>query len=204
MSYKKQLLVDDYEISSKILGLGINGKVVECISRSTGKKYALKILLDSPKSRREVSLHLRAKQCQQIVEVIDVYENSYGGEKCLLMVMEKMEGGELFQRIQEKTEGSLSFTEREAAEIMNEICSAVYFLHKRNIAHRDLKPENLLYTKRGKDAVLKLTDFGFAKETVNEGLSLQTPCYTPYYVGMSLFIVIKNFLLYNCIVIFSS
>lgn len=177
--------MDDFEISSKILGLGINGKVVECISRSTRKKYALKILLDSPKSRREVALHVKVKQCPQIVEVIDVYENTYGGEKCLLVVMEKMEGGELFQRIQGKTEGGLSsFTEREAAEIMSEICSAVFFLHKRHIAHRDLKPENLLYTGTGKNALLKLTDFGFAKETVNEALSLQTPCYTPYYVGI--------------------
>ena len=30
--------------------------------------------------------------------------------------------------------------------------------------------------------VLKLTDFGFAKETLARD-TLQTPCYTPYYVG---------------------
>ena len=30
-------------------------------------------------------------------------------------------------------------------------------------------------------SLLKLTDFGFAKETVS--VSLQTPCYTPYYVA---------------------
>ena len=30
--------------------------------------------------------------------------------------------------------------------------------------------------------VLKLTDFGFAKETHTRD-TLQTPCYTPYYVG---------------------
>lgn len=29
--------------------------------------------------------------------------------------------------------------------------------------------------------MLKLTDFGFAKETTQN--ALQTPCYTPYYVG---------------------
>lgn len=32
--------------------------------------------------------------------------------------------------------------------------------------------------------MLKLTDFGFAKETTQN--ALQTPCYTPYYVGESL------------------
>ena len=31
-------------------------------------------------------------------------------------------------------------------------------------------------------AVLKLTDFGFAKE-IGQVKTLQTPCYTPYYVG---------------------
>lgn len=46
------------------------------------------------------------------------------------------------------------------------------------------QPENLLYTSKEKDTVLKLTDFGFAKETTVQN-ALQTPCYTPYYVGES-------------------
>jgi serine/threonine protein kinase len=45
-----------------------------------------------------------------------------------------------------------------------------------------VQPENLLYESSRPIAVLKLTDFGFAKETL-AGVSLQTPCYTPYYVG---------------------
>ena len=57
-----------------------------------------------------------------------------------------MLGGELFQRIQEKQ----SFNEREAAELMKDICVAVKYLHDMDIAHRDLKPENLLYTTKGK------------------------------------------------------
>lgn len=71
-----------------------------------------------------------------------------------------MEGGELFQRIQDRQDGP--FTEREAAHIMHEICIALKYLHDSNIAHRDLKPENLLYTSPHCDATIKLTDFGFA------------------------------------------
>lgn len=91
-----------------------------------------------------------------------------------------MEGGELFQRIQDRQDGA--FVEREAAQIMHEICLAVKYLHDLNIAHRDLKPENLLYTTPSQTAILKLTDFGFAKETFIKD-TLQTPCYTPYYVA---------------------
>ena len=70
----------------------------------------------------------------------------------------------------------------EAASIMKDIGSAVKYLHDNNIAHRDVKPENLLYSSKEPDAVLKLTDFGFAKLTTKDN-SLNTPCYTPYYVG---------------------
>ncbi|XP_037579143.1 MAP kinase-activated protein kinase 2 isoform X2 [Dermacentor silvarum] len=173
-------ITQDYSISDHVLGLGINGKVVECYDKAKGSKFALKVLRDNVKARREVDLHWRASNCKHIVNIVDVYENVYGGNRCLLVVMECMQGGELFQRIQERAEGA--FTEREAAEIIRDICKAVAHLHRMNIAHRDLKPENLLYSKPDDSAVLKLTDFGFAKETTNFN-SLQTPCYTPYYVA---------------------
>ncbi|KAF9414663.1 hypothetical protein HW555_007524 [Spodoptera exigua] len=156
-------------------------QVVECKEKSTGAKRALKVLHDNTKARREVELHWRARGCIHIVQVIDVYENSYGGRGCLLVVMECMDGGELFQRIQDNRDGA--FTERQAAEIMHSICVAVRHLHDSNIAHRDIKPENLLYSSTQPNAVLKLTDFGFAKETLTPADTLQTPCYTPYYVA---------------------
>lgn len=92
---------------------------------------------------------------------------------------------------------------------MRDIGTAISFLHNINIAHRDIKvrederrrsnlsisshpvcllffsaeqPENLLYNSKERNCILKLTDFGFAKETTLHN-PLQTPCYTPYYVG---------------------
>jgi len=179
VKYKTNNITDDYKISAKnVLGLGINGKVVQCTELATGELCALKILKDNVKSRREVDLHWRASGCKHIVNIKDVYENTHNNQKCLMVVMECMEGGELFNRIQEKK----SFTEKEAAEIVKDICLAVKFLHDINIAHRDLKPENLLYTKKDSSGILKLTDFGFAKETIMKA-TLQTPCYTPYYAA---------------------
>ncbi|KAM7422297.1 hypothetical protein PAMA_010386 [Pampus argenteus] len=172
-------ITDDYNVTSQVLGLGINGKVLEIFQKKTGDKYALKILQDSTKARREVEHHWRASPCTNIVHIVDVYENLYQGNKCLLIVMECMDGGELFSRIQER--GDQAFTEREASDIMKSIGEAIQFLHAINIAHRDVKPENLLYSSKKPNALLKLTDFGFAKETTHN--SLATPCFTPYYVA---------------------
>jgi len=37
----------DYRLSSNVLGFGINGKVIECISKASGQKYALKVSIVS-------------------------------------------------------------------------------------------------------------------------------------------------------------
>ncbi|XP_007247807.2 MAP kinase-activated protein kinase 2 isoform X2 [Astyanax mexicanus] len=180
LQIKKNAITDDYKVTSQVLGLGINGKVLEVFHKKTQAKYALKMLQDCPKAKREVELHWRASPCSHIVRIIDVYENLYQGRKCLLIVMECMEGGELFSRIQDR--GDQAFTEREASDIMKSIGEAIQFLHGINIAHRDVKPENLLFSTKRPNALLKLTDFGFAKETTTHN-SLATPCYTPYYVA---------------------
>lgn len=81
-------ITDSYEISNTVLGLGINGKVVQCTDRTTGFKYALKVLHDNTKARREVDLHWQASGCLHIVNIVDVFENTYSGKACLLVVME--------------------------------------------------------------------------------------------------------------------
>ncbi|CAF0955786.1 unnamed protein product [Didymodactylos carnosus] len=179
---KRNAITDDYEVRTTIVGKGFNGPVYTCFDRQTGQKCALKIIKDSAKARREVNLHKKASECPYIVHVIEIYENKHSNQRCLLIVMEYMAGGELFDRIKRiGDEGS--FTERQAASIVHSIGKAVQYLHSQNIAHRDLKPENLLFTSNDEDAVLKLTDFGFAKECSNLVKTLHTPCYTPYYVA---------------------
>lgn len=95
--------------------------------------FPTQVLHDNVKARREVDIHWRASGvCRHIVSIVAVYENTYSGNKCLLVVMEwfvfrqnhdllkifknfhfyhfSMEGGELFQRIQDRQDGA--FTER--------------------------------------------------------------------------------------------
>ncbi|MEQ2221546.1 hypothetical protein ILYODFUR_017011 [Ilyodon furcidens] len=88
LDIKRNAVTDDYKISSQVLGLGINGKVLECFNKKTGEKCALKILYDSPKARREVELHYRVSGGPYIVRILSLYENMHHGKKCLLIIME--------------------------------------------------------------------------------------------------------------------
>jgi len=189
LQYEKDLVVkttpieDDYIVFwNKKLGSGISGPVRICQHRISGEQYALKCLQDRPKSRSEAELHWRSSGHPHIVSCIDVYQNeiTLPGEalpkKCLLVILEMMQGGELFDRIRKK----ISFTEKEASEITTQVASALYHIHHLNIAHRDLKPENLLIQDKGDDVIVQLTDFGFAK--IDKG-NLMTPQFTPYYVS---------------------
>lgn len=46
LQIKKSAITDDYKVTSQVLGLGINGKVLEIFQRKTGDKYALKVGFD--------------------------------------------------------------------------------------------------------------------------------------------------------------
>ena len=185
---KSTSIQEDYIIGSSELGKGVSGYVLECTAKydtnGKEKKFALKVLKDNSSSRREADLQWKANKCKNIVQILDVYENNFllNGkfQKCLLIVMECMAGGELFSRLLEKH----NFNEQEAAVVMKEICSAVKHLHDMNIAHRDLKPENVLYSHKDVSlATLKVSDFGFAKECLGTDPMFQSPCFTPYYVA---------------------
>lgn len=43
LEIKRNAVTDEYTISSQVLGLGINGKVLECTNKKTGEKCALKV-----------------------------------------------------------------------------------------------------------------------------------------------------------------
>mmetsp|Transcript_18511 Transcript_18511/g.47597 ORF Transcript_18511/g.47597 Transcript_18511/m.47597 type:complete len:395 (+) Transcript_18511:114-1298(+) len=96
-------------------------------------------------------------------DVLEDDENYY-------IVMERCDGGELFDFLQTETD----VPERECKRIMREILEAVDHIHSKGLIHRDIKPENIMFhnstldpqtpkDKQQKKAV-KLIDFDTCQE----------------------------------------
>ncbi|KAJ3101925.1 hypothetical protein HDU97_000966 [Phlyctochytrium planicorne] len=165
------------------LGTGNFATVKIGTQRSTGKKYAIKILdkkrfEKKPKMvesiRREITL-LMAVNHPCIINIGGVYDE----KDFIYIVLELARGGELFDLIIDKKK----FTENECRVVMKQLLTALKYLHDRNIVHRDLKPENILLVSRDDgDLRIKISDFGLAK-LVGEESFLKTLCGTPNYVA---------------------
>ena len=90
--------------------------------------------------------------------VVKLYE-IFDDVSVLYLVMELMNGGELFDRIVEKE----SYSEIEACDTLRPIVDSIRYCHEIGIIHRDLKPENLLYETTDEKSIIKISDFGLAR-----------------------------------------
>ena len=92
-----------------------------------------------------------------IVRVIDVFED----DKNVDVLMEYIEGGELFDHIMERDD----LNERDAAFVVYQLLHALKYLHSCGAIHRDLKPENVMVCNENHRNGLprvKLIDFGLS------------------------------------------
>jgi calcium-dependent protein kinase len=142
------------------VGEGTFGVVKRCLNKSTGAKRAVKIIKNTRfKTWQEQENFINeVKLLQQldhpgILKLLEVYKDN----QQFYFVTELYEGGELFDEIVKRKR----FTERDAANIINQILLAVNYCHKRHVVHRDLKPENIVLVS---NTQIKIIDFGTAEE----------------------------------------
>lgn len=167
------------------LGTGTFGRVRLVVHRPTGNVYALKAL----QKAQIVALNqqknvIREKEILAVVNhpfVIKLYQTFKDAHR-LYMLLEMVQGGELFSRMQVSehrgVEGVLP--EEDNCFYAAGVADALVHLHERNIVYRDLKPENLLIDAQG---YVKVVDFGFAKVIRDRSYTL---CGTPEYLAPEL------------------
>jgi len=198
--------VEDFYDIRKELGRGTFSIVKEGVNKKTAERVAVKFIdkkyvdkEDLLLLSREIEIMKRVKH-ENILALREIFETT----NQLSLVMELVNGGELFFKIVEKG----NYSEKDAAAIVSQIVDGVKYLHSLGIAHRDLKPENLLCseetgapkpkkeesddeasgdggTKRAEDSMnmkIKIADFGLSKIFAG-GQQLETSCGTPDYAA---------------------
>jgi len=163
-----EALTDVYELREKI-GSGVAGEVWRAVHRETSQEVAIKLItkatdnLDHPTTDHDIDKELRAMQraanahCVKLIEVFETADE-------VQVVLELMQGGDLFSRILAKRRAGEAICEEEVKAMMRQTIAGVKALHDNGVIHRDLKPENILLSgAQAGDLSFKIGDFGLAK-----------------------------------------
>lgn len=127
----------------KVLGHGASGEVYNVTHKITGKQFACKVVKknanmnDAQSMSTEIEIMKRIRH-RHIVSMYELYETP----KCLWIILELVDGGDLYHFLANAT----NYSEVVAARMMRQVLSGVHYLHSLGVVHRDLKLDNILLT----------------------------------------------------------
>ncbi|XP_077068831.1 myosin light chain kinase, smooth muscle isoform X5 [Siphateles boraxobius] len=152
-------LSDHYNVLEK-LGVGKFGQVFRMTHKETGRVCAGKFYKgrrakEREAARKEIEL-MNFLHHPKLVQCLAAYDNKAE----MVMVMEYVAGGELFERI---VDDSFEHTEVSSVGYMRQILEGIQYMHQQNIIHLDLKPENIVCVDRT-GFQIKIIDFGLASK----------------------------------------
>ncbi|NWQ99126.1 STK36 kinase, partial [Paradoxornis webbianus] len=164
----------------EMIGEGSFGRVYKGRRKHSAQVVALKFIPKVGRSEKELKNLQREIEIVRdlhhpnIIQMLDSFETA----KEVVVVTDYAEG-ELFQILED--DGRLP--EDQVQTIAAQLISALYYLHSHRILHRDMKPQNILL---GKDGVVKLCDFGFARAMSIHTMVLTSIKGTPLYMSPEL------------------
>lgn len=166
---------NDFQIL-RTLGTGSFGRVHLVRSNHNGRYYTLKIL-----NKKTIVKYKQVEHTNDERKILSVLSHpfivkmwgTFQDAKHLFIVMDFVEGGELFSLLKR----SKRFPSPVAKFYAAEIVLVLEYLHSNDIIYRDLKPENILLDRNGH---IKVVDFGFAKYVPDVTYTL---CGTPDYIA---------------------
>lgn len=151
--------IDRYQIK-KILGTGAMGNVYAAWDPKLQREVAIKVIEEQTerkgKGRERFEREARAMAAVQHPNIIEIFDYSGAQDAIPYVVIEKLEGEDLFDLMNRANH----IPESVAAAIAHELCLALEAAHQAGIVHRDIKPENVFMHKGGR---VVLMDFGIVK-----------------------------------------
>lgn len=155
---REDKIIQTYEVTESLLGRGSSAEVVIGINIRTRRRYAIKIIDVSRKYiawryEREKKF-LKDIDHTNVVRLIEVFKS----KSAHFFVMELCTGGHLGQVLKQKADGRLDVPT--ARQYILQLLRAIAHCHQNGICHRDIKLQNILLENNGKDAQIKLIDFG--------------------------------------------
>nr|XP_020450903.1 serine/threonine-protein kinase Chk2-like isoform X2 [Monopterus albus]XP_020450904.1 serine/threonine-protein kinase Chk2-like isoform X2 [Monopterus albus]XP_020450905.1 serine/threonine-protein kinase Chk2-like isoform X2 [Monopterus albus] len=178
-------LQEKYLLTRRI-GTGVCGEVKLAFERSNCKKFAVKVI-NKKNFQSEGTATRNAETEIEILQRIDhpcliKTEDFYQTDDSYYIVLELMEGGELFHRVKSQQQ----LHEAIAKLYFYQMLKAVQYLHSNGIIHRDLKPENILLSSQDDVCLIKVTDFNQSR-ILEEAMLMRTLCGTPSYLAPEVF-----------------
>ncbi|CDF37384.1 Calcium-dependent protein kinase [Chondrus crispus] len=155
-----EMRIEHFYKMGQVLGEGAFAQVRIGEDSTTKEQFAIKIINKESYDVREMQFIMREVKIMMriahdnIVNTFDIFDSM----KYLHLVIEYMQGGELFDIIADQ--GHLS--EQRASQIIRQIIKGVEYLHDVGVVHCDIKPENILCKSKTWPLQVKLCDFGLA------------------------------------------
>jgi serine/threonine protein kinase len=178
------VLAGQYRLTEK-LGIGANGTICEAERLANGELVAVKMLraavahdtIAADRLRREAA----ALGLAWHPNVVEVYEDGHLPDGTSYLVMERLHGESLAERLHRVG----AMTPEELLPVALQLCDALGAVHAAGIVHRDVKPSNIFLAEEPGQTVphVKVLDFGIARvewaETrlTNANAPLGTPGY---------------------------
>jgi serine/threonine-protein kinase len=163
---QKAVRLGRYDVLSRIATGGM-GAVFRARDPETGRDLAIKLLIPEMAAKpamlerfRREAHHAARLHHENIVKCYDLEE--VDGK--YFIPMEYVEGTDLLKYIEDNAPLDPELTR----QVMIQACRALKHAQEQGIVHRDVKPSNFLLTHKRGQLVVKLTDFGLAREATNE------------------------------------
>ena len=153
----KRLAPPNYEIHEEI-GHGQYGRVFRATDTNFPRQVALKVIpYQGDRALSRLEREAQALANLDHPNIVKVFEKGIADAGRYFLAMELVDGTRLDHWVRDAPRSW-----KEIVEIYAQAADALHHVHERDMIHRDFKPSNAMV---GKDARLRLLDFGLVKMT---------------------------------------